>query len=72
VGWGRLADRCEFEASLVYRVCSRIARATQRNPCVEKQINKKWTRRTVGILSVAEERATTGGWPVFSPQYQQN
>ena len=27
----RQADLCEFEASLVYRMSSRIARATQRN-----------------------------------------
>jgi hypothetical protein len=27
---------CEFEASLVYRVCSRIARAIQRNPVLKK------------------------------------
>jgi hypothetical protein len=26
----------EFEASLVYRVSSRTARATQRNPCLRK------------------------------------
>ena len=29
----------EFEASLVYRVSSRSARATQRNPVSEKQKN---------------------------------
>ena len=28
----RQVDLCEFEASLVYRVSSRTARATQRNP----------------------------------------
>jgi len=27
----------EFKASLVYRVCSRIAKATQRNPVSKKQ-----------------------------------
>jgi hypothetical protein len=34
----------EFEASLVYRVSSRTARATQRNPVLKKQTNKtkKW------------------------------
>jgi hypothetical protein len=31
----------EFEASLVYRVSSRTARATQRNPVSKKQANKK-------------------------------
>jgi hypothetical protein len=30
----------ESEASLVYRVSSRTARATQRNPVSEKQTNK--------------------------------
>ena len=30
----------EFEASLVYWVSSRTARATQRKPCLEKQTNK--------------------------------
>jgi hypothetical protein len=32
LGRQRRADLGEFEASLVYRVCSRTARATQRNP----------------------------------------
>ena len=31
----------EFEASLVYRVSSRTARATQRNPVQKKK--KKWS-----------------------------
>jgi hypothetical protein len=31
----------EFEASLVYRVSSRTARATQRNPVSEKQKQKQ-------------------------------
>jgi hypothetical protein len=35
----------EFEASLVYRVSSRTARATQRNPVSKKQKNKK-TKKT--------------------------
>jgi hypothetical protein len=30
----------EFEASLVYKVSSRTARATQRNPISNKQTNK--------------------------------
>ena len=29
-------DLCEFEASLIYRVSSRTARATQRNPVSKK------------------------------------
>jgi len=32
----RQADHCEFEASLVYRMSSRIAKATQRNPVSRK------------------------------------
>jgi hypothetical protein len=32
----RHADLCEFEASLVYRESSRIARATQRNSYFRK------------------------------------
>jgi hypothetical protein len=39
----------EFEASLVYRVSSRTARATQRNP-VSKQTNKQ-TNKTKKILT---------------------
>jgi hypothetical protein len=35
----------EFEASLVYRVSSRTARATQRNPVSKKQ-NKKTKTKT--------------------------
>jgi hypothetical protein len=31
----------EFEASLIYRVSSRTARATQRNPVLKKPKNKK-------------------------------
>ena len=36
----RQVDLCEFAASLVYRVSSRAARATQRNP-VSNETNKK-------------------------------
>jgi hypothetical protein len=36
----RLPRICEFEASLVYKVSSRTARVTQRNP-VSKKINQK-------------------------------
>jgi hypothetical protein len=43
-GRGRLIS--EFEASLVYRVSSRTARATQRNPVkTNKQTNKKPTNQ---------------------------
>jgi hypothetical protein len=36
----------EFEASLVYRVSSRTARATQRNPVLKNQNKKKKGRKT--------------------------
>jgi hypothetical protein len=38
---GRCRRISEFEASLVYRVSSRTARATQRNPVSEKKKKKK-------------------------------
>jgi hypothetical protein len=40
---GRGRQISEFEDSLVYKVSSRIARATQRNPVSEKQTNKQTT-----------------------------
>lgn len=36
-------DLCEFKTSLIYRVCSRMARATQRN--VSKKKKKKVGKR---------------------------
>jgi hypothetical protein len=36
----------EFEASLVYRVSSRTARARQRNPVSNKQTNKQMKRNS--------------------------
>jgi hypothetical protein len=38
---GRGRQISEFEASLVYRMSSRIARATQRNPVLKNQKKKK-------------------------------
>jgi hypothetical protein len=38
---GRYGWISEFEASLVYIVSSRTARATQRNPVLKKQTNKQ-------------------------------
>ena len=40
LGRKRQADLCELEASLVYKVSSRTARATERNP-VSKNQNKQ-------------------------------
>ena len=39
ITWEAEAGISEFEASLVYRVSSRTARATQRNPVSENQTN---------------------------------
>jgi hypothetical protein len=39
----RQVDFCEFKASLVYRVSSRIARATQKNPVSKKKKKSKQT-----------------------------
>jgi hypothetical protein len=36
----------EFEASLVYKVSSRTARAIQRNPVSKKQTNKQTNKQT--------------------------
>lgn len=41
LGRQRLVDLCEFEASLVNRASSRIARAMQRNPVSKNQKKKK-------------------------------
>jgi hypothetical protein len=41
----------EFEASLVYRVSSRTARATQRNPVLEKPKPKKIKNKKI-VLSL--------------------
>jgi uncharacterized protein (DUF2252 family) len=38
----------ELKASLVYRVSSRTARATQRNPVSKKQTNKQTNKQTKG------------------------
>jgi hypothetical protein len=38
---GRSRQISEFEASLVYRVSSRTARATQRNPVSKRKKKKK-------------------------------
>jgi hypothetical protein len=48
-GRGRLIS--EFEASLVYKVSSRTARATQRNPVSKKQKTKKKREREQNPLA---------------------
>jgi hypothetical protein len=42
---GRGRRISEFEASLVYRVSSRTARATQRNPVSKNQNKKQKTKK---------------------------
>jgi hypothetical protein len=57
---GRGRQISEFEASLVYRVSSRIARATQRNPVLKNQKGKRKRKKTSqkehGFLSVADSQ----------------
>jgi hypothetical protein len=52
---GRGRRISEFEASLVYRVSSRTARATQRNPVLKKppKTNKNQTNKQKGQEGVA-------------------
>ena len=50
-------DFCEFEASLVYRVSSRTARATQRNPVLKgKKNNQNQTKPKQKNQTNKEER----------------
>ena len=53
----------EFETSLVYRVSSRTARATQRNPVSKNQKEKKKTdKMSVICLGYPGTCATKPGW----------
>jgi hypothetical protein len=47
---GRGRQISEFEASLVYRVSSRTARAIQRNPVSEKPKKEKRKRKYMQII----------------------
>jgi hypothetical protein len=53
----RQADLCEFKASLVYRVSSRIARTTQRNPVLNKTRTKQTKRNSVQSFDLSHEAA---------------
>jgi hypothetical protein len=55
---GRGRQVSEFEASLVYRVSSRTARATQRNPVSKKQKTKKKKQKT----KKQKQRSSTSSW----------
>jgi hypothetical protein len=48
---GRGRGSSEFEASLVYRVSSRTARATQRNPVSKNETNKTKQNKTKQIFN---------------------
>jgi hypothetical protein len=58
---GRGRQIPEFEASLVYRVSSRTARATQRNPVSKKQTNKQ-TQQGHTYLIKAMPSNSTSSW----------
>jgi hypothetical protein len=47
--WGQ-TDLCEFEARLVYKVSSRTARATHKNPVLEKKTKQNKTNECECIL----------------------
>jgi hypothetical protein len=51
---GRGKQISEFEASLFYRVSSRTARATQRNPILK---NKKQTKKNKNKYKILSEKA---------------
>jgi hypothetical protein len=55
--WEAEADQFEFEASLVYRVSSRKARAIQRNPVLKKakQQTKNKNKQTKRNTSASEQ-----------------
>jgi hypothetical protein len=54
-------DLCEFKASLVYRVSSRTAKATQRNP-VSKNKTKNSEKESGEVGEVREVRGCFGEW----------
>jgi hypothetical protein len=54
IGRQREADLCGFEASLVYGASSRTARATQRNPVLNKTKQNKQTK----TLQLCESKET--------------
>jgi hypothetical protein len=58
---GRGRQISEFEASLVYRVSSRTARATQRNPVSKKQIKNKNKNKKIKHIYNASTLKTVAG-----------
>ena len=60
----------EFEASLVYRVSSRTARATQRNLVLKKQKNKKEKKKEYELIKGEGPSPATPGSDALSPACQ--
>jgi hypothetical protein len=61
----------EFEASLVYKVSARTARATQRNPVSKKTTNKQTNKKQKNInilIDKTNERKSRGSHPVLNHQ----
>jgi hypothetical protein len=53
---GRGRRISEFETSLVYRVSSRTARATQRNPVSKNKTNKQTNKQTTKQNKTKKEK----------------
>jgi hypothetical protein len=53
---GRGRQISEFEASLVYKVSSRTARATQRNPVSKKPLKKKKKKKKKKIKKYKKKK----------------
>jgi hypothetical protein len=66
---GRGRQTSEFEASLVYRVSSRTARATQRNPVSKKKKNKKQkTKNKKKTKQTNKQKSKKPAIALISPQ----
>ena len=55
LGRQRQTDLCEFEASLVYTVSSRTARATQRNSVSKNKNDKQMNKNVKGTSELARQ-----------------
>jgi hypothetical protein len=68
---GRGRQISEFKASLVYRVSSRAARATQRNPVSKNiQTNKQTNKQTNTYEVRGEENGRCSGQEIFCTFYR--
>jgi hypothetical protein len=65
---GRGRQISEFEVSLVYKVSSRIARATQRNPALKKTKRKKKDKNVFTTTTITKPifKAVHAGFPVYT------